>query len=174
MAYGKDYWAIDPGLLRKSVLTAAKPPVYSYDSLTSPRFDAGPAVADVKSPGLTEALDKPLYKFTEGELHELVKELEAMRWLDKERQVARITHEFMLAYRSHGDPSTAFQRNVKAVTLELPVQGFNIVPRPASATVPVSSTSSYHSIRISIPVSIPPDYVYAFVERMVREYFEEG
>lgn len=172
MAYGKDYWNIDPGLLAGKSLISKAVFDSKYAFPAQPSYGYSPAD---QSLSLTETLDKPLYEFSEGDLHNLVSELKSMRWAEKEIQVKEIVHNFMMEYRARAHPSSSYITNTKYITMQLPVRGFRPTPvgsAGSGATVTLHSTAN--SITISIPVSLPPEYVHAFVERMVRDYFEEA
>lgn len=175
MAYGKDIWAIDPGKKLAAFTTGRIDFNSRYALPAQPSYDYTPATPHDFS--LTEALDKPLYEFSEGELHDLVSELKMVRWAEKEQQVREVVRNFMMQYQSLGSPSAVYQKNVKHITLELPVRGYRSIPAPpqnSGGMVPSTVYSTQNKIRISIPTSIPSEYVHAFVERMVRDAFEEA
>lgn len=160
MAYGKDYWAIDPVKLKS----------HPYQT-TMYADEFTPADQELS---LTETLDKPLYEFSEGELYDLVDELKAVRWGEKETQVKEIVRNFMMEYRSRGNPANAMRTNTKYITMALPVRGFRTIPHSTGATMPSTVHSTANHVTISIPTSLPSEFVHAFVERMVRDYFEEA
>lgn len=120
---------------------------------------------------LNEELDVPLHTMSERQMLDLADELNTMGWQQKEQDIARVVKEFMQVWRAESNPGTAFQRNVHHVAKQFSVAGPLKSSFGGHGTIP-SITNTYKTIQVAVPLSLPPEYVKPFVERMVREQIE--
>lgn len=124
------------------------------------KFDLKPTPAAIYG-HLPDALDKPLHKMTEGELHGLVDELRDSAWQRREQQVAQMTQQAVEYWRGRRG---SYAAQVHAIPPS--------VATYSTGAYPMMQTFLSDTVTVSLPEWLDESLAYAFAERMIREQLE--
>lgn len=119
---------------------------------------------------LDEELYKPLHEYGEGELADLIRELEHVRWAENERYIREAAHTFAEKWRNTrvSGISPGFP-----ITIQLAAPTWHMREQLWKEGAGLAyKQATFVNIRLSLPSWVPEDYVEPLAECMIRQQLE--